>query len=286
MLRRVSMTTCCSPPASHPRSSRCNILQHVSLMLTMRLRSVMDASFNVHSIFCWHSSRSVRVIAAGHSFPSSPLGFLKEHPSDRMYFRDWRVEMRQATPTVSRCAFRSSAKTPAPQHTLLQTQNTISARARTAAGSRERGRPRAVPEVFCENHLREVSMCTCSKKDGSAFFAKRRHCTMVQSRLTRAKEQNHSFTSNGMCVLRRFHRAQLACRGQHHRQLLPARHQRITQQVGWTRKRRLECSASHHFTPHISVCHRSCKKNSYQNYYKKKLLAGNNCKKLWLVIIM
>ena len=42
-------------------------------------------------IFC---SRSVRVVAAGHSFPSSPLGFLKECPSDRMNFRDWRAEKR------------------------------------------------------------------------------------------------------------------------------------------------------------------------------------------------
>ena len=80
MLRRVSMTTCCSPLASHPRSSRGNILQHVSSMLMMRLRSVMPASFNVHSIFCWHSSRSVRVVASGHSFPSSPLGFLEGVP--------------------------------------------------------------------------------------------------------------------------------------------------------------------------------------------------------------
>ena len=81
---------------------------------------------------------------------------------------------------------------------------TMSARARTAAGSRKRGRPRAVPEVFCENHLRGVSMCACSKKDGSALSAKRRHCAMVQLGLTRAREQNHSFTSGGMCVLRRF----------------------------------------------------------------------------------
>ena len=32
----------------------------------------------------------------------------------------------------------------------------MSARARTAAGSTERGRPRAVPEVLCESHLRKV----------------------------------------------------------------------------------------------------------------------------------
>ena len=143
MLRRVSMTTCCSPLASH----RGNILQHVSSMLMMRLRSVMPASFNVHSILCWqHSSRSVRVVASGHSFPSSPLGFLKKYPSDRMNRRGRRSEKR-------RCAFRSSANTPAPQHTLLQTRDTMSARARTTAGSRERGRPRAVPKVLCENHL-------------------------------------------------------------------------------------------------------------------------------------
>ena len=55
--------------------------------------------------------------------------------------------------------------------------HTTSARARTAAGSRERGRPRAVPDVFSEKHLRVVSMCACSKKDGSALVAKRRHCT-------------------------------------------------------------------------------------------------------------
>ena len=47
-------------------------------------------------------------------------------------------------------------------------------------------------------------MCACSKKDGSALFAKRRHCTMVQSGFTRAREQNHSFTSGGTCVLRLF----------------------------------------------------------------------------------
>ena len=43
---------------------------------------------------CWHSSRSVRVVASGHSFPSSPLGFLKEYPSDRMNRRDDRSEKR------------------------------------------------------------------------------------------------------------------------------------------------------------------------------------------------
>ena len=75
-------------------------------------------------------------------------------------------------PSISRCAFRSSAETPAPQHTRLQTRDTMSARARTAAGSRERGRPRAVPGVLCEKHLRVVSMCACSKKDGSALFAR------------------------------------------------------------------------------------------------------------------
>ena len=80
----------------------------------------------------------------------------------------------------------------------------MSARARTTAGSRERGRPRAVPGVLRENHLRGVSMCMCSKKDGSALFAKRKHCVMVQSGMTRAREQNHSLTSGGTCVLRRF----------------------------------------------------------------------------------
>ena len=80
--------------------------------------------------------------------------------------------------SVSRCAFRSSAKTPAPQHTLLQTRDTMSARARTAAGSRERGRPRAVPGVLCENHLRVVSMCACSKKEGSVLLATPQHCTV------------------------------------------------------------------------------------------------------------
>ena len=80
----------------------------------------------------------------------------------------------------------------------------MSARARTTAGSRERGRPRAVPGVLCENHLRGVSMCRCSKKDGSALFANRKHCLMVQSGMTRVREQNHSFTSGGTCILRRF----------------------------------------------------------------------------------
>ena len=147
-------------------------------------------------------------LPSGHSFPSSPLGFLNEYPIDRMNRRVWRSEK---PPSVAKCAVRSSANTPAPQHTLLQTRDTMSAKARTAAGFRERG-PRAVREVFCENHMRVVSMCACSKKDGSALFAKRRHCVMVQSRLTRAREQNHSFTSGGMCVLRR------ACRHQHDHQ--------------------------------------------------------------------
>ena len=111
---------------------------------------------------CRMSTRSVHVLAASHSFPSSPLGFLKEYPSDRMNFWGWRVE------------------------------NTMSAGAKTAADSRERGRPRAVPDVFCAIHLRGVSICVCAKKDGSAFLAKRTHCAMVQSRLTRAREQNHS----------------------------------------------------------------------------------------------
>ena len=46
-------------------------------------RSVMPASASVHSIFCWHSSRIVR---SGHSFQHSPLDFLNEFPSARMYF--------------------------------------------------------------------------------------------------------------------------------------------------------------------------------------------------------
>ena len=50
--------------------------------------------YEVHSIFCWHSSWSVRVVASGHSFPSSPLGFLKEYPSDRMNRRVWRSAKR------------------------------------------------------------------------------------------------------------------------------------------------------------------------------------------------
>ena len=65
---------------------------------------------------------------------------------------------------------------------------------------------RAAPEVFCENHLR-VCVDVCVLEEGWEvyfYFTKRRHCAMVQSRLTRAKEQNHSFTSGGMCVLRRF----------------------------------------------------------------------------------
>ena len=60
--------------------------------------------------------------------------------------------------------------------TLCCRRETMSARARTAAGSRERGRPRSV----CQNHLRGVSLCACSKKDGTALLAKRRHCTMVK----------------------------------------------------------------------------------------------------------
>ena len=95
MLRRVSMTTCCSPLASHPRSSRSNILQHVSSMLMMHAAAIGDASIVQCPLnFCWHSSRSVRVAASGHSFPSSPLGFLKEYPSDRMNRRVWRSEKR------------------------------------------------------------------------------------------------------------------------------------------------------------------------------------------------
>ena len=82
--------------------------------------------------------------------------------------------------------------------------DTMFARARTAAGSRERWRPSVVPDVFSAIHLREVSTCLCSKKEGSAYFAKRIHCVMVQSRLTRVREQNHSFTSGGTCVLSRF----------------------------------------------------------------------------------
>ena len=107
-------------------------------------------------------------------------------------------------PSDPRRAPRSSAKTPAPLHTLLQTRDTMSARVRTTAGSRERGRPRAVPGVFCAIHLRCVSMCACSKKDGSALLAKRTHCAMVQSGLTRAKEQRHSSTSGEMSVMHRF----------------------------------------------------------------------------------
>ena len=97
-------------------------------------------------------------------------------------------------PSVSRCAFRSSAKTPAPQHTLLQTRDTMSARARTAAGSRERGGPRAVLEVLCENPLYGVSMCACSKKDGSAFFCEseaRRHGPVALDAGERAEPHLH-----------------------------------------------------------------------------------------------
>ena len=58
--------------------------------------AVRDASIHsdVHSIFCWPNSRTICVVAAAHSFPSSPLGFLRDHPSNRMNFRDWRAEKR------------------------------------------------------------------------------------------------------------------------------------------------------------------------------------------------
>ena len=166
--------------------------------------STSRRSFSVHSVFCWQSSRSVRVVASGISFSSSSLGFLKEWSSDRMNFREWRVEKWWAMSSVSRCTFRSSVKTPASQHTLLQTRDTMSVRSRTAADSRERGRSRAVSGVLCENHLRVVSMYACSKKDGSVLFAKRKHCLTVQSNLTRTREQNHSFVSDDPYVLRLF----------------------------------------------------------------------------------
>ena len=38
-----------------------------------------------------HVDRSARVVASGHSFPSSPLGFLMEYPSDRLHRREVRA---------------------------------------------------------------------------------------------------------------------------------------------------------------------------------------------------
>ena len=177
----MSMTTSCSPLANHPRSNRDNnSLQYVSSRLMMRLRSVMQASFNVHSIFCWHSSRSVRIDALGHSFLGSPLGLLKEYPRHRMNVWDWRMEKRRMVipsehsgvlPTLLRhstlCCRRGTRYLPGPGQLPVPTLH---------------GRPRAAPEVFCEIHLREVSMCACSKKGGKwPFSAKRKHCIMVAS---------------------------------------------------------------------------------------------------------
>ena len=92
---KATLTLASAPQRVIARMCLVNIsTQHVSSMLMMRLRSVMPASFNVHSIFCWHGSRSVRVVASGHSFPSWPWGFLKEYPSVRMNRRVWRPEKR------------------------------------------------------------------------------------------------------------------------------------------------------------------------------------------------
>ena len=152
--------------------------------------------------------------ASGHSFPSSPLGFL-EHPNDRINRWDKYASAGAMTPSVSRCASRTSANTPAPQHTLLQTRDTMSAKATTALGSRESGRPRATPEV-CENHLRGVSMCACSKKDGSALFHEAEALRHGPVALDAGERAEHCFTSS----------AELACHHQHRRQL--ARRQQVS----------------------------------------------------------
>ena len=69
-------------------------------------------------------------------------------------------EKRQRTPSVSRCAFMSTTVTgceecpaPVPYEKSLQARDTTPAKARTTAGSRERGRP-GNPGVIMANHLR------------------------------------------------------------------------------------------------------------------------------------
>ena len=188
MLRRVSMTTCCSPP---PRSSRGNILQHVSSMLMMRLRLVMPASFSAHSIFCWHSSRSV--VASGHSFPNSPLGFLKEYPSDRMNRRVWCLE--EAVANVTKCL-------------QVRVQEFCQDSRSTAHTAADRRGTRCLPGQdscgFQGARAAKSGTGSLLREPFAAGVAMRSDCAMVQLGLTRAREQNHSFTSSGMCVLRRF----------------------------------------------------------------------------------
>ena len=143
MLRRVSMTTCCSPLASHPRSSRGNILQHVSSMLMVRLRSVIAGI-----VRC-------------------PLDLLLAQISDDCGFQGaWAIK----------------SGTGSPQRDPLGKEG--------REGERRR---------------EERERCACARRTiGVLFFAKRRHCVMVQSGLTQTRGQNHSFTSGGMSVLRRF----------------------------------------------------------------------------------
>ena len=76
----------------------------------------------------------------------------------------------------------------------------MSARARTAAGSKERGRPRAEPEVFCENHLR---VCRCARGWRCPFFCEAEalhHCPVGLD----AGEGAEPLTLGEMCVLRLF----------------------------------------------------------------------------------
>ena len=76
-------------------------------------------------------------------------------------------------PSVSRCELRSSAKTPAPPHPAADAGHDVG-RGQDSCGF-QGARAAKSGTGSCEIHLREVSMCVCSKKGGSALFAKRRH---------------------------------------------------------------------------------------------------------------
>ena len=121
--------------------------------------------------------------SSGHSFPSSPLGFLKAYPSDRMIFpvlasgeavSDAKcLQVRIQEFCQDSCATAHSAADAG--HDVCQGQDSCSFQGARAAKSGT-GRKSSARSTCGEEGG--------SKKDGSALFAKRRHCTMVQLGLT------------------------------------------------------------------------------------------------------
>ena len=175
--------TCCSLPATQPRSSRGHISQHVSWML-------------IHSIL------ETLCHCCGHSFPSSPLGSLKEYPSDHMNLRTRELKSGgehqvcpDGRPGVLATLLRHRTLCCRPGMRCLPGPRQL--RVPGNAGGQERERKSSAGTT--------CGACRCARVEEGwkCPFEKQKHCAMDQSGFTRVRDPNNSLTS-GTCVLRRF----------------------------------------------------------------------------------